>query len=95
MKARRMDFVNVRLTAAGVKHVGESGSITFSNRHMHYTFKPGVAREVVLRYEWNSVLRHERINGTGEPLFEAIDDDVESPASTRSEEHTSELQSPC
>jgi hypothetical protein len=74
MRAERTDFVNIRLTAAGVNQVGSGGALTFSNRHMHYTFKPGEEQEVVLRYEWNAVLRHERAAGTSDPLFEVVED---------------------
>jgi hypothetical protein len=68
----RSDYVEIRLTAAGEKLAGgDKGALTYSNRHMHYTFRPGEAQEVVSAYEWTKVLSNVRIGG--ELVFELAD----------------------
>ncbi len=68
----RADYVQIRLTAEGAAQAGADGSITISNRHIHYTFAPGQVVEVVARYEWNNVLRHERTFDGSAPLLELV-----------------------
>jgi hypothetical protein len=62
------DWVQVRLSEAGLAFAGASGVVTVANTHMRYTFE-GTKPTRVLRYaEWGKLLSKETING--QPMFE-------------------------
>ncbi len=62
------DWVQVRLSEAGLAFAGDSATVNVANTHMHYTFQ-GTTPTRVLRYaEWDKLLSKETING--QPMFE-------------------------
>lgn len=75
MSRSRPDFVDIRLSAAGVKLAGEGGVVRFANGRRHFEFAAGVVQEIERSYEWNALLRHELVGG--EPIFEVVPEAVQ------------------
>ena len=66
----RPDFVNIKLSAAGLRMAGEAGVIGWANGRRHFKFMAGEEQEVERSYEWNHILRHEKFQG--EPILEEV-----------------------
>ena len=72
----RPDFINIRLSAAGLRMAGEAGTLGWANGRRHFAFKAGEPQEVERSYEWNHILRHEMFEG--EPMFEEVIDEEQA-----------------
>jgi hypothetical protein len=66
----KSDFVNVRLTHAGVGFAGEHGVVHVANAHMAYTFAGQEPQRVVM-YQWRGTLSRELV--AGQPMFEIVE----------------------
>jgi hypothetical protein len=75
MTRPRPDFINIRLSAAGLKRAGEAGTVGWANSRRHFHFAAGEIYEVERSYEWNHLLRHEFYEG--QPLLEEVLEEVE------------------
>src|SRR5208282_1066067 len=62
------DFVEVQLSAAGVKMAGASGTVGVHNGRRDFVFKAGVPQKVLAAYEWSHVLAPTLYQG--QPVFE-------------------------
>lgn len=71
------DFIQVRLTGAGVKFAGEGGQVAVHNSRREFLFKAGEAQRVLIAYEWDKVLGLMR-TPSGEPMFEIVPDGEET-----------------
>lgn len=67
MMTAASDFVEVRLSAAGIAYAGQGATVTISNGHFSYVFS-GATPVRVLTSEWRRVLSVKQ--SQGQPLFE-------------------------
>jgi hypothetical protein len=75
MSRMRPDFVDIRLSAAGLRMAGADGRVYWANGRRHFEFKGGDVQEVERSYEWNHLLRHERFEG--QPILEEVPEEPE------------------
>ena len=61
------DFINIELSAAGLKMVGPDGAVRVTMRHIDYTVKANEPARV-LTSEWNRVLSLQQFEG--EAIFQ-------------------------
>ena len=73
MSRPRPDFVNIRLSEAGLRMAGDAGTVGWANSHRHFHFKAGEVQEVERSFEWNHLLKHELFHG--EPILEEVLED--------------------
>ena len=81
------DFINVKLSAAGVKYAGRGGQVAVHNSRREFTFKAGEAQRVLLAYEWSAVLGPMR-TPAGEPMFEIVPEAATPASATPAKEGT-------
>jgi hypothetical protein len=73
----RPDFVNVRLSAVGLKMAGAPGTVGWANGRRHFHFVAGEIQEVERSFEWNHLLSKELYQG--EPILEEVLDEPDAP----------------
>jgi hypothetical protein len=73
MPRPRPDFVNIRLSEAGLKMAGAAGTVGWANARRHFHFVAGEAQEVDRAFEWNHLLKNELFEG--QPILEEVLDD--------------------
>ncbi len=66
----RNDFVQVRLTEAGLAFAGKGAQLRIATLHMHYVFTGQASQEVLAAGEWR-ILAAE-CDAAGKPLFEQV-----------------------
>jgi hypothetical protein len=64
------DFIDVQLTAAGVKYAGAGGVVGVYNGRREFKFTAGQPAKVLKAYEWDKVLA--TMKAFGEPMFEIV-----------------------
>lgn len=69
------DFIEVRLSAAGVKFAGDGGVVRVNASRRDFAFEAGKPQRVLKAYEWSHILAPMQCNG--EPIFEIV---TEAPA---------------
>jgi hypothetical protein len=62
------DFVQVQLSAAGVKMAGAGGTVQIVIGRGNFSFKAGESQRVTNAYDWLVLLKDRRWNG--QPIFE-------------------------
>lgn len=73
MPRPRPDFVNIRLSAAGLRMAGTPGTVGWANGRRHFHFKAGEVQEIERAFEWIYLLANERFEG--EPILEEVFDE--------------------